>query len=263
MRHSLRRFCSASSSRVALLGVATLLATPVAPVLAVEASRDGGNSSAAPIADERGSAPATAAMDDATAGRQQSSGTPQLPQSTGSIESVRRARGAAETSPKPEAGSIDAKVPAIPSDARTIALLQRVRARWDAKLKHDYAAIYEFETPEFRADMNADAFARQFGGFAQWHGIDVIRVRYREADHAVVDMLLDATLTSPLDDTSFRTKTLLREHWVKSHDKWYHATRLETGPGEPDVSPSPEPASAPAATDSAAPEPAPQEPKVQ
>jgi hypothetical protein len=153
-------------------------------------------------------------------------GNSHLPSRTTSIgDSVRARRNAEAVGASPESTE-----PAVPDDSATRELLERVQARWDLKIQRDFAALYGFETPEYRAEHNAEAFARRFGAFSQWHGIDVIRVERPSDGNAVVDVLLDHTFASPLDDSHFRTKTLVREQWKQSDGQWYHATPYQPLP---------------------------------
>jgi hypothetical protein len=198
----------------------------------------------------------------ATGGGSQSSPLPRATESIGD-----RPRGAKTTDSDADSaqatGADGSQAPAIPTDPRTAALLERVRARWDAKLKRDFAAVYEFEMPAFRAETNADAFARRFGGFAQWHGVDVVKVSYPKDDRAVVDLMLDATIASPFDSGSMRTRTLVREHWTEEGTEWYHKSQPDPGPGYPAIIPSPQPTSTPAPPVPSPPDPVTQESQAQ
>lgn len=185
-----------------------------------------------------GTAPSNA--DSAAAASSQ--GLPSRP-TTSIGDSVRARRNAEAVGAMPQS-----KEPAVPDDAATRELLKRVQARWDLKIQRDFAALYGFETPEYRAEHNAEAFARRFGAFSQWHGIDVIRVERPSDGNAVVDVLLDHTFASPLDDSHFRTKTLVREQWKQSDGQWYHATpyqplpvqTVEAAPSQHSAQPAPD-----------------------
>lgn len=172
-----------------------------------------------------------------------------LPTSTGTVGAPRSGHVQSGEGPSVETkgAAPEPAGPAIPDDARTGALVERVKARWAVKAKRDFDATYEFETPAYRAETPADTFARQFGAMVQWHGIEVIRVTYEPDGRALVDLLLDHTFISPLDDEKIRTKSVLRERWAQVDGRWYHVTRHDAAAifGGPPPAPTPDPAVAP------------------
>jgi len=127
---------------------------------------------------------------------------------------------APEAAPSAEP-NLDPTAP-LPDDPRSQALVARVQALWAAKIKRDFAAVYEFETPEYRAQFSAEAFAKRFGGGVNWRGIEVIELRYDDERNATVGILLDYTHLHPFTDQEVRNQSLLREHWTEVSDQWYH-----------------------------------------
>ncbi len=125
-----------------------------------------------------------------------------------------------------EDAAAGAEAKALPDDPRTPGLVERVKARWDAKMKRDFNALYMYETPEYRKQFTAEAFGNRHGAFVTWHGIEVATIRFGDNDEAVVDLVIDHTYIHPFDSNPVRAKTLLRERWAKVSGEWFHDTPL-------------------------------------
>lgn len=123
-----------------------------------------------------------------------------------------------------------ANVDPIPDDERTRALLARIAERWDLKKAGDFAAVYAFESPDYRARVDENSYTRRYGRFAKWFSAEPYRVRYDSADTAValVDLALDTEVVNPLDDNRIRTTLGIQEAWVQVEGQWYHRTAEDT-----------------------------------
>ncbi|MBP6733300.1 MAG: hypothetical protein KA142_01165 [Chromatiaceae bacterium] len=120
----------------------------------------------------------------------------------------------------------------LPDDPKSLALVERIQAMWAAKIKRDYAGAYEFETPDYRAKLSTEAYPRQFGGGVNWHGIEVVDIKYNDEHHVTVGILLDYTHLHPFTDQEVRAKSFLREHWTEVSDQWYHEVPLHAPLGD-------------------------------
>lgn len=126
----------------------------------------------------------------------------------------------------------DSATPQVPDDPRSQALVERVKAMWAAKIKRDFAAVYEFETPDYRARFTAEASARRFGGGVNWRGVEVIDIRHDDEKNATVGILLDYSHLQPFTDGEVRTQSFLREQWTEVSDQWYHQVPLRQPLGD-------------------------------
>jgi hypothetical protein len=121
----------------------------------------------------------------------------------------------------------------IPDDAETRALVERVRARWAAKLKRDFTTAYGFESPEYRAENSADAYAARYGGMVKWHGVDITSVRYDDDGAATVYVDVDHTVHSPFDAGDIRQSITMTERWSRSDGTRYHVIEKRSPVGVP------------------------------
>ncbi len=121
-----------------------------------------------------------------------------------------------ETAPPPGEASTQTS-----GEASTKALVERVQARWAAKLERDFETVYGFESPQYRAKNSAEVFAARHGGFVKWHGVTVGPVRYDDGD-AIVHIDVDHTLPSPFGSGDIRQIITMTERWSRIDGTWYH-----------------------------------------
>lgn len=95
---------------------------------------------------------------------------------------------------------------------------ERAQARWDALVKGEMRTAYQYLSPSSRATMTADAYAgsvRQ--GF--WKSAKVDSVKCATNDNC------EAQVTIEYEYQGRRTKTPLRETWIREGSEWWYLQR--------------------------------------
>lgn len=93
-------------------------------------------------------------------------------------------------------------------------LKERVQQRWDAMVKSDFKAAYQYLSPGSRAVMTPEAYASGLkAGF--WKAATVDRVVCEKPD------VCDALLTIEYEFRGSRIKTPLKETWIKEGSSWW------------------------------------------
>lgn len=101
-------------------------------------------------------------------------------------------------------------------------LAKRVKARWAALSKGDFAEAYRYETPGYRATVTLRQFRSQFGSAVHWRGAEVQHLDVSETgDRAVVQVLLEYEAPTPVGDT-YVNRRPLKERWIASEGDWWH-----------------------------------------
>ena len=91
---------------------------------------------------------------------------------------------------------------------------ERAQQRWDAMVKSDFKAAYQFLSPGSRALTSAEAYASGLKtGF--WKTAAVDRVICQKAD------VCDAVMAIEYDFRGSRIKTPLKETWIKEGSSWW------------------------------------------
>jgi len=123
--------------------------------------------------------------------------------------------------PPAQAGESGSAADSAERAAEERQLSERVRKRWEALVKRDFATAYTYETPEYRKENSVQRFGAQFGSLVRWHMATVKEVRYDREDEATVKIMLDYSFDLPTDETA-RTTSVIREQWVRIDDSWWH-----------------------------------------
>lgn len=115
-----------------------------------------------------------------------------------------------------------APLPPLPTDPVSRQLTARVEGRWTALIHRDFAKVYQYETPHYRADVTLEQFRNTFGAAAQWHVAKVIGIHYDRPDFATVQVEIDYSFVAPWRDTPIRAKAVEKEGWQKVGGRWWH-----------------------------------------
>jgi hypothetical protein len=95
---------------------------------------------------------------------------------------------------------------------------ERAQARWDALVKGDTSAAYQYLSPGSRAALTRDAYAGSIRqGF--WKSAKVDSVKCESADSC------DAQVTIEYEFQGRRMKTPLRETWIREGSEWWYLQR--------------------------------------
>jgi hypothetical protein len=91
---------------------------------------------------------------------------------------------------------------------------ERAQLRWDAMVKSDFTAAYQYLSPGSRAVLTPEAYASGLKtGF--WKGATVDRVICDRTD------VCDAVMTIEYEFRGARIKTPLKETWIKEGSSWW------------------------------------------
>jgi hypothetical protein len=117
-------------------------------------------------------------------------------------------------------GTTIAKAP-LPDDPKSRALMDRITAYWEAKIKRDFASAYLFQTPKYRENHSAEVYAQRFGGMVKWFGASIDGIQFREDGGATVFVLVDHSFANPFSAGEIRNKIRISEDWVMVDEAWY------------------------------------------
>jgi hypothetical protein len=99
-----------------------------------------------------------------------------------------------------------------------VVVKERSQARWDALVKGDISAAYEYLSPGSRAAMTRDAYASSMQlGF--WKSAKVDSVTCATKDNC------EAHATIEYEFQGRKTKTPLRETWIREGSQWWYLQR--------------------------------------
>jgi hypothetical protein len=104
---------------------------------------------------------------------------------------------------------------------RQAALEKRVMAKWDALIRRDFAAAYSLTSPAYRALYSLDAFKRSFGGQVAWQRINVVDVKFKGDNAALVGINLHFVYHRELDGQLLDLASYVQESWVQVDGQWW------------------------------------------
>jgi hypothetical protein len=106
----------------------------------------------------------------------------------------------------------------IPAQPREAVVRERAQARWDALVGGNFEAAYGYLSPGSRAVQSQASFVASLGrGF--WKSAKVDKV-VCESEQAC-----DVELTIEYELRGHRTKTPLRETWVREGSEWWYVKK--------------------------------------
>ncbi len=99
---------------------------------------------------------------------------------------------------------------------------ERAVARWDALIKGDYAAAYQYLSPGFRSSVSAEQYEKSFiYKKIKWTSAKLIESNCAEKT-CKVRISLGYTAYGALPGVkTFSSKEPIDESWVLSHGSWY------------------------------------------
>jgi hypothetical protein len=119
--------------------------------------------------------------------------------------------------------------PPAPAD-REQALRQRVQERWEALIRKDFAAAYQFEAPVYRAAYSLEQYQRGFGKGLIWEAITVDQVLFEGDEVATVYVNMQYQMAQLIAGEVQRQSSLLTEKWIRTDDEWWHVPRSGLSP---------------------------------
>lgn len=99
-----------------------------------------------------------------------------------------------------------------------VVVKERAQARWDALVKGETRTAYNYLSPASRAAMTPDAYAGSLRqGFWRSAKVDSVKCATKEN--------CEAQVTIEYEYQGRRTKTPLRETWIREGSEWWYLQR--------------------------------------
>jgi hypothetical protein len=96
----------------------------------------------------------------------------------------------------------------------------RSQERWNALIKREWSAAYQFHTPAYRELVSLDRYSSQFTAPVRWEGASPVS-SVCEEKRCTVRVEVSFQLTLPQHRGS-RSKSFLEETWVLEDGQWYY-----------------------------------------
>jgi len=110
--------------------------------------------------------------------------------------------------------------------ARRAAVEKRVAAKWDALIRRDFAAAYEFTSPAYRKVSSLDAFKHSFGnGRVVWRRVEVVSVEFEDDKAATVGIKIHILYYAPQSQQPVDMATHDQESWVYEDGQWWYVVK--------------------------------------
>jgi hypothetical protein len=98
---------------------------------------------------------------------------------------------------------------------------QRVQARWQALIKHDFATAYSYTQPGYRAIVSEKKYEKTFGDTSSWESVDIFKTTC-EAEPCTVRLRLTARNPVPRFSRSLpEIQGFIDETWIKDQGQWW------------------------------------------
>jgi len=106
-------------------------------------------------------------------------------------------------------------------------LEQRVKARWETIVKHEFGSTYQYETPTYKAVFAKNLYVNQFSYGVDWTLTSVESVKYDEATGVatvVVDVKTMPRNSKGLDAKVKTASIKIHEKWLHIKGRWWHSS---------------------------------------
>jgi hypothetical protein len=111
------------------------------------------------------------------------------------------------------------------TDAQRQALQNRVEARWQARIAHDWGKAWEYSSPAYREVFPKHLYVKKFSYTADWE-LTGIEVTHYDPSAAVASVVV-GVMSRPTKLTSAAAKALgampreLHERWILVDGEWW------------------------------------------
>ena len=107
-------------------------------------------------------------------------------------------------------------------DSQRAKLKERAEARWKALITGDYAAAYEYLSPDHRVVVSLQQFRGKFGGTIAWRMAIAKDIKYDSPTVATVMVAVTYRYSGPLGGGEIETGRLMAEKWLYSGGEWWY-----------------------------------------
>jgi hypothetical protein len=121
-------------------------------------------------------------------------------------------------------------IPSLPMTPELeAALLNRATERWHALEKKDFAATYQYTTPNYRRVFSKALYVNKFSYAVDWELTDMELLNY-DARAAVASVAV-RVMSKPAKQTSVVSNTIgaipltMREKWILVDGQWWNSAR--------------------------------------
>lgn len=111
-------------------------------------------------------------------------------------------------------------------NAQQQVLQQRAETRWNALIKGDYEAAYEFLSPAQRSVVSLQQYKRSTGGVVQWLVAKVDDIRYDLPTVAAVSVAVTYRFVPPgSGGKAVESVRQMQEKWLYKDGGWWYTTQ--------------------------------------
>ena len=107
---------------------------------------------------------------------------------------------------------------------------QRVRDRWQTLIDRDFAAAWEYESPNYRSVFSKSMYKHQFSYGVEWEltGVEVVHYDASAAVASVVTRVMSRSTkpTSAASEAIGAVPIVFREKWFLIDGQWWHGVRF-------------------------------------
>lgn len=111
------------------------------------------------------------------------------------------------------------------SEAQRQALLSRVEGRWRAMERRDFAAVYEYATPNYRSVFSKSMYLNKFGNDIRWvlTGVDILNYDAEAAVASVAVRVMSESIkpTTPAAGMGL-IPDIVKEQWFFIDGEWWN-----------------------------------------
>ena len=105
-------------------------------------------------------------------------------------------------------------------------LMQRAETRWNALIKGDYEAAYEFLSPAQRSVVSLQQYKRSIGGAVQWRVAKVDDIRYDLPTVAAVSVAVTYRFVPPgSGGKEVESVRQMQEKWLYKDGVWWYTAQ--------------------------------------
>ncbi len=99
---------------------------------------------------------------------------------------------------------------------------ERAKARWDALIRGDLQAAYDYLSPGYRQSTPFERYRRKIRGVGLWRKARVERVECDGAEVCKVLVLVDVHLVVPRSGEPIESTNPVYERWIYSEGQWWY-----------------------------------------